>query len=73
MLAKQPFLPAKRGSKTLGNIETAVFKEFDCLFNKKIPAYAIAGTGPGILPDQMEPLFTVIAPLNIFAAQIMLS
>lgn len=32
----------------------------------EIPVYAIAGAGPGILPDQMEPLFTVIAPPEYF-------
>lgn len=32
----------------------------------KIPVYAMAGAGPGILPDQLEPLFTVIAPPEYF-------
>lgn len=31
-----------------------------------IPVYAIAGAGPGILPEQMEPLFTVTAPPDYF-------
>lgn len=32
----------------------------------EIPVYAMAGAGPGILPDQMEPLFTVNAPPEHF-------
>lgn len=32
----------------------------------EIPVYAIAGAGPGILPDQLEPLFTVLAPPEYF-------
>lgn len=31
-----------------------------------IPVYAIAGAGPGVLPDQLEPLFTVFAPPEYF-------
>lgn len=34
--------------------------------SKPIPVYAVAGAGPGILPDQLEPLFTVIAPPEYF-------
>lgn len=31
-----------------------------------IPVYAVAGARPGILPDQLKPLFTVLAPPEYF-------
>lgn len=31
-----------------------------------IPVYAVAGAGAGFLPEQLEPLFTVTAPLDYF-------
>lgn len=44
-----------------GNFDLPVLKR-----ENEIPVYAMAGAGPAILPDQMEPLFTVIAPPEYF-------
>lgn len=58
---------------TVSAIIEALEKEGEEQFNlsahkreNEIPVYAMAGAGPGILPDQLEPLFTVIAPPEYF-------
>ncbi len=65
-----PFIDAILTSGKLKDVKQTIIPSSETskaqVYNVPIPVYAIAGAGPGILPDQLEPLFTVLAPPEYF-------